>query len=198
MAFLAGHHQVSLARHHAMLSVLPAQASLSSTVTFARGPREPCGERSWSRQLRSLRQQLRGGVRRRQSCEPPPRSQTPDATVASIRRETPYSSKRIDPPHVTKRPPAETARIAHRMPGSGARAMAGDTESPCPTRSSQHGPRPQGRPGPGSPSTGKPRGQLESPLGFGHHRQARESPPPATTPHPRRPLRLVRSCLAGQ
>lgn len=49
MAFLAGHHQVSLARHHAMLSVLPAQASLSSTVTFARGPREPCGERSWSR-----------------------------------------------------------------------------------------------------------------------------------------------------
>lgn len=49
MAFLAGHHQVSLARHYAMLSVLPAQASLSSTVTFARGPREPCGERSWSR-----------------------------------------------------------------------------------------------------------------------------------------------------
>lgn len=128
----------------------------------------------------------------------PPRSQTPDATVASIRRETPYSSRRTDPPHVTKRPPAETARIAHQMPGSSARAMAGDTESPCPTRSSQHGPRSQGRPGPDSPSTGKPRGQLESPLGFGHHRQAHESPPPATTPHPRRPLRLVRSCLARQ
>lgn len=40
-------------------------------------------------------------------ASPPPRSQTPDATVASIRRETPYSSKRIDPPHVTKRPPGE-------------------------------------------------------------------------------------------
>lgn len=46
---LLGLHVGELARHHAMLSVLPAQASLSSTVTFARGPREPCGERSWSR-----------------------------------------------------------------------------------------------------------------------------------------------------